>query len=160
MGALSREVLIAVGAGVGITPFFSLMSTVISIFEDEKLCAGTPLKEAHFYWMSRNADEFLFGKRLFSRIANCSRMRNKIFVHLHCTAKLDDKDCDAAAYLFRTAVARQSKLDKQAFDKAFVSQRTFAGPSLPWVWANHAKGDVIWLSDLTNATQSEANVDD
>lgn len=129
----------------------------------ESCCFGDkpfPLKAAHFYWSSRSCDAFLFGKRLFSRIVNCPPARNRIFIHLYCTGTADDKKCDAAAYLFRTAISRQSAIDKTTFEKSFDRQCTFVGPSFPWVWANQAKGDVVWLSDLASSGKEAVDTED
>ena len=49
--ALDKRVLIAVGAGVGVTPFISLLSTLVSELVSAETKHG--LVEAHFYWVSR-----------------------------------------------------------------------------------------------------------
>jgi len=147
--ALSRSVLVAVGAGVGITPFLSLMSSLISLLEDDAAAAALPLKEAHFFWMTRSVDEFLFGRRHFSRIAASKRLRQKVHLHLHTTAR--ETDGSAAAYLFRQAVRRQSRVDRAAFGGEFDAQRVLTAPQLPWCWVNKSELDVVWLSDLTTA---------
>lgn len=46
------QVLVAVGAGVGVTPFLSLLSTLIAqLLTSPEKCA---LVEAHFYWITRD----------------------------------------------------------------------------------------------------------
>eukprot|EP00913_Durusdinium_trenchii_P010735 g10071.t1 len=52
--ALEKRVLVAVGAGVGVTPFISLLSTLLA-----ELTSGRShrLVEAHFYWMTRDPTE-------------------------------------------------------------------------------------------------------
>merc|ERR1712232_248224 len=107
-----KKVIVAVGAGVGITPFLSLLSTIVGSLEadtDEK----THIKGAHFFWCARSADEFFFGSSHFARIVANSRARERIFLHLHCTGQATAGD--AAAYLFREAVRRQSKVDLETF---------------------------------------------
>ncbi|CAK0880171.1 unnamed protein product, partial [Prorocentrum cordatum] len=148
--ALSRPILVAVGAGVGITPFLSLMSSLISLIEDSSESKALPLKEAHFFWVTRSVDEFLFGRRHLTRIAQSHRLRQKVHLHLHATARESDKD--PAAYLFREAVKRQSKVDQAAFSDEFDTHRVLTAPQLPWCWVNGSELDVMWLSDLTTAS--------
>lgn len=166
--ALYRPVIVAVGAGVGITPFLSLMSSIITemLAHDRSLMrlsrdnrhdnpdAPLPstvlrLREAHFYWMSRSADEFLFGRKLFESIVNHSSLRDRIFLHLHVTQKEPEKD--APSYIFREGIRRQSKVDRDAFMALWDKQQTasiFSGPSVPWGWVLGAKYDVLWVSHL------------
>ncbi|CAK0885818.1 unnamed protein product [Prorocentrum cordatum] len=153
--ALSRPILVAVGAGVGITPFLSLMSSLISLIEDSSEAEerALPLKEAHFFWMTRSVDEFLFGRKHFTRIAQSDRLRQKVHLHLHTTAR--EAEGDAAAYLFRQAVKRQSRADRAAFREEFDAQRVLTAPQLPWCWVNRSELDVLWLSDLTTASHDE-----
>merc|ERR1712173_559759 len=80
--ALKNEVFVAIGAGVGITPFLSMMATIISNIDNGHF----PLEEVHFYWMARSADEFLFGRHLFTQICRSMVAHNKIILHLHVTA--------------------------------------------------------------------------
>jgi hypothetical protein len=149
--ALSRPILVAVGAGVGITPFLSLMSSLISLIEDSPESEALPLKEAHFFWMTRSVDEFLFGRRHLTRIARSHRLRQKVHLHLHTTAR--EPEGDAIAYLFRQAVKRQSRVDKAAFRDEFDAHRVLMAPQLPWCWVNKSELDVMWLSDLTTASR-------
>jgi hypothetical protein len=153
LSALSKHVLIAVGAGVGITPFLSLMSSISSVMHSGKhrKIHEFPLKEAHFYWLTRSVDEFLFGRELFSQIIEHEHLRDKVFLHLHCTQKPPDKD--ASAFMFREALKRQSKFDRSAFNNVFkeVNKRgaqLLTGPQLPWAWVDGNMQDVIWLSHL------------
>merc|ERR1719409_1003351 len=104
--ALSQEVLIAVGAGVGITPFLSLIATIVAQLEDERSADKIVLKSAHFFWLTRSMDEFLFGRRHFAKIASNPRIRERVHLHLHCTGQEPGKD--AAAYMFRQAIRLQS----------------------------------------------------
>ncbi|CAK0793053.1 unnamed protein product [Prorocentrum cordatum] len=148
--ALSCPILVAVGAGVGITPFLSLMSSLISLIEDSSESEELRMKEAHFFWMTRSMDEFLFGRKHLTRIAQCHRLRQKIHLHLHMTAR--EPEGDAAAFLFRQAVKRQSRLDQAAFREEFDAHRVLMAPQLPWCWVNRSELDVMWLSDLTTAS--------
>jgi ferredoxin-NADP reductase len=164
--ALSKDILVAVGAGVGITPFLSLMSSIISVLD-----MATPgkkktlkLKEAHFYWLTRSVDEFLFGRDLFSKIVKSPQLRDRVFLHLHTTAREPAKD--PAAFLFREAVKRQSVVDRQSFDAAFKvisskeeGQKMLTGPQLPWCWVNSSKQDVLWLCNLVRSDDEDRETD-
>jgi ferredoxin-NADP reductase len=148
---MSREILVSIGAGVGITPFLSLMGTIIQKFEDGELSRTSPLKQAHFYWITRSVDELLFGRHLFAKIAGSPHLQHKLFLHLHTTAR--EPECLGCAYLFRQAVKMQSTVDRAAFEEAFAHNDSdlFASPHLPWCWASGVQSDVLWLSDLTDA---------
>jgi len=152
--AMFQKVIVAIGAGVGITPFLSLMSTIISSYET-KDGHGLKLQEAHFYWMTRNPDELLFGRKLFQKVVNHPKLREKVFFHLHLTRPEPDKN--SAALLFREAVRRQSEVDRAAFFseiKGIDFRHIVVGPQVPWVWVNQSEQDVCWLSHLL------PNVDD
>lgn len=154
--ALSRQTLVAVGAGVGITPFLSLMATIISEVVGNKRRRGHLDREAHFYWMSRSADEFLFGRKLFTEIARHPVLRETVFLHLHITAQAADQD--PASFIFREAIKRQSKEDKAVFQKwldAEENPEAFAGHHTPWGWVNSTNQDVMWVNDLV-MTPSES----
>mmetsp|Transcript_65559 Transcript_65559/g.142962 ORF Transcript_65559/g.142962 Transcript_65559/m.142962 type:complete len:861 (-) Transcript_65559:216-2798(-) len=146
--AMNQKVLVAVGAGVGITPFLSLMSTIVALYEESRSNA-LPLKEAHFYWMTRNADELLFGRKLFEKVVTNHRVRERVFLHLHLTHPTPEKN--APAFLFREAIRRQSQVDRKAFVELMGDKptaRILVGPQVPWCWANQAKDDVCWFSHL------------
>merc|ERR1712151_294311 len=116
--ALQKRVIVAVGAGVGITPFLSLMSSIVPLLEDEDPSNDPPLKEAHFFWMTRSMDEFLFGRKHFSKILRLPHLRDRVFLHLHVTGQPAEKD--ATAYLFREALRRQSEIDRNEFQKVLT----------------------------------------
>jgi predicted ferric reductase len=59
--ALDKRVLIAVGAGVGVTPFISLLSTLVSELVSE---TKHGLVEAHFYWISREPTDVWIGEMM------------------------------------------------------------------------------------------------
>eukprot|EP00448_Togula_jolla_P019075 CAMPEP_0170577638 /NCGR_PEP_ID=MMETSP0224-20130122/5034_1 /TAXON_ID=285029 /ORGANISM="Togula jolla, Strain CCCM 725" /LENGTH=867 /DNA_ID=CAMNT_0010900563 /DNA_START=52 /DNA_END=2656 /DNA_ORIENTATION=+ len=146
--AMTQKVLIAVGAGVGITPFLSLLASIISEYEFHG-GKGIKLQEAHFYWMTRNPDELLFGRKLFDKIVMHPNISDKVFLHLHLTR--EEPTRNASAFLFREAVRRQSKVDREVFNRElgledFASR--LVGPQVPWGWVNRAAGDVWWLSHI------------
>jgi len=143
MSALKHEVVIAVGAGVGITPFLSLMSTFCTRVERQQ----TPVVEAHFYWMTRSAEEFLFGRLVFKRLSENPALKGKFFLHLHVTATAPSKD--GSAFLFRQAVQRQSALDRAALKRLDrESIQTLHGFSTPWAWVNRSELDAVWMKGL------------
>jgi len=150
--AMLKEVIVAVGAGVGITPFLSLMSSIISLLEDEDPLNDPPLKEAHFFWMTRSMDEFLFGRKYFSKILQLPQLRDRVFLHLHMTGQPAEKD--PAAFVFREALRRQSEIDRAAFQSMFNTVdgentvQLLSGAQLPWCWINGTKQDVLWASQL------------
>lgn len=149
--ALHKKIVIAVGAGVGITPFLSLMSTILSVLEGEW---DSPLVEAHFFWMARSSDEFLFGKQYLSKIMQLKPLRQRIFVHLHTTARVPEGD--PAAYLFREAIARQSKTDRTTLltkTAAWRREQVLSYPQLPWCWVAGVEQDVLWVSDLIELSE-------
>jgi len=152
--ALGREILIAVGAGVGITPFLALMAHIVCVLGEEQDDARggpaqPPLQEAHFFWMARSADEFLFGRSHFTKIFTKPRLRDRVFIHLHLTSH--EPHGNAPAYLFREAVRRQSHFDRAAFmdvARGLSSQELISGAQLPWCWVDGARSDVLWVSSL------------
>ena len=100
-------VLLAVGAGIGITPFLSLIETLAE--RELAAAAGhlsSELLEARCYWISRSAEAFLFGWPLLRKLLANAQLRTRIVFHLHVTARAPEGD--GAAFLFREAVARQN----------------------------------------------------
>jgi len=164
VSALSQGVLVAVGAGVGITPFLSLMSTIVSHLSDLEGKEPT-LQAAHLFWMSRSVDEYLFARQHFTKIVDSAHLRGRCFLHLHTTAKEPEK-C-STAYLFREAVKRQNRVDKRAFDEAIqnkvhgahLSRRhMIAGPQVPLAWLHGSSQDVLWLTDLLKDSADQIEV--
>jgi len=160
--ALSQEVLIAVGAGVGFTPFLSLLSGLIASLSDESARDTVRVKEAHFFWLTRSADEFLFARKHFTRILSNPCLRDRIFLHLHVTQK--EQEGDVAAFMFREAVRRQSKIDKVVFDEILKDHdhaRDLVGKAqLPWHWVHGATGDTLWVESLVEDPVEDAQVAD
>jgi len=154
--ALASKILIAVGAGVGITPFLSLMACIIAALSKEGGPRHLPLQEAHFFWMTRSADEFLFGRRHFTRIASRPHLRDKVFLHLHLTQREPERD--APAFLFREVVRRQSYLDRAAFLRAteedLPGKELQPRPQLPWTWVDGASSDIVWVSGLVETSDA------
>ncbi|CAK9009431.1 unnamed protein product [Durusdinium trenchii] len=143
--ALEKRVLVAVGAGVGVTPFISLLSTLLA-----ELTSGRShrLVEAHFYWMTRDPTEFIFASRLLRTWLRHEILQAKIFIHLHCTAK--EVLQNLPAFLFREAVKRQSQVDRHHFKLHLArwldsSEVQTPGPQFPWAWAEGGHEDLLWV---------------
>jgi NAD(P)H-flavin reductase len=161
--ALSHEILIAVGAGVGITPFLSLLSTVTHSLADLLQTPGNsdnlPLKQMHLFWMTRSADEFLFAKPLFTLISSNPELQKRIILHLHVTGSEPPRN--AQAFLFRETLRRQSQHDRTTFSNATdqLQKRDWAMiPSsfqCPACWYNSSYQDVLWVSSLFNSCSSD-----
>jgi len=122
----------------------------MSTDETEKL----PLQEAHFFWMTRSLDEFLFGRDMFSQIVSLPQIRNRAFLHLHATSRESDKD--STSFLFREALKRQSSIDRKKFQEAFKSmgekarKRSVLSMQLPCCWPNGTQQDVLWVGNLVD----------
>lgn len=155
--ALAKKVLIAVGAGVGITPFLSLMSSIISSLEADGSSSFTQLREVHFFWLTKSADEFLFGRKHFSKLLQHPQLKQMVFMHLHVTYQA--KNEDPMAYTFREAVRRQSVVDRDAFRELAkeIQGKTskLVGPTLPWCWMDGARNDLLWVSHLVEQQATE-----
>eukprot|EP00929_Paragymnodinium_shiwhaense_P010119 TRINITY_DN11460_c0_g1_i1.p1 TRINITY_DN11460_c0_g1~~TRINITY_DN11460_c0_g1_i1.p1 ORF type:complete len:948 (-),score=119.86 TRINITY_DN11460_c0_g1_i1:638-3481(-) len=154
--ALSREVLVVVGAGVGITPFLSFLATITALMEeDEDSSTRCSLKVTHFFWLTRSLDEFLFGRRHFAKIAACPLLRRRVRLHLHCTGAAAEDD--AAAYIFRQAIRLQGYRDRATFQREMIREPEAAvhDISLPWCWVHGGKQDVFWLSGLAGQPSNE-----
>lgn len=148
--ALNKRLLVAIGAGTGVTPLLSLLSTIASSLEDNHMKGKLQLQEAHFFWMARSADEFLFGRELITKICTHEGLRNKVFLHLHVTAM--GTPGSGASYLFRECIRRQSVVDRRLFQSLFRKgerpKQMQQGAQIPWCWINGSKTDVLWVKKL------------
>lgn len=149
--ALEHEVFIAVGAGVGITPFLSLLSTIINRVRASRQQASSnnrkkvPIRVAHFFWMTRSADEFLFAKSMFAAVLHPD-LSDVIVLHLHVTSREQEKD--AQSFLFREALRRQSRFDRRVFMEATSGKKlasTVWKPLCPACWFHGDHQDVLWI---------------
>merc|ERR1712129_221663 len=102
---------------------------------------------------------------ILRQVAGNPIVANKVFLHLHCTMALTDKDKqplhDGPAWLFREAIKRQSRIDMEYFrqkskmwhDKKLVGN--IAAPGLPWTWFNDGTNDIFWIDHITGQTSDE-----
>eukprot|EP00913_Durusdinium_trenchii_P001455 g1348.t1 len=135
--SVRKRVLVAVGAGVGVTPFISLLSTLVAELVSES--KQHRLVEAHFYWMTRDPMEFVFAWQILRKWLRQDILQSKIFVHLYTTAR--DPKQNLSAFLFKEAVKRQSSL-AQWLEQQEVQT---PGPQFPWAWAEGGNEDLIWV---------------
>ncbi|CAE7159888.1 RBOHF [Symbiodinium pilosum] len=144
--ALDKRVLVAVGAGVGVTPFISLLSTLVSELVSES--KQHRLVEAHFYWMTRDPMEFVFAWQILRKWLRHDILQSKIFIHLYTTAPTPGQNLPA--FLFHEAVKRQCLVDRRYFKghlAQWLEQRAVQtpGPQFPWAWAEGRDRAVIPL---------------
>lgn len=142
--AMDKKVLVAVGAGVGVTPFLSLLSTLIA----QLLAGHSKLVEAHFYWVTRDASEFVFGWQILRRWLRHDVLQSKIFIHLYNTGS--QPSTNLPAFLFRQAVKHQSAVDLEHFQPWLLrwqadSQIQNPGPQFPWCWAEGGREELLWI---------------
>ncbi|CAK9098913.1 Respiratory burst oxidase homolog protein F (Cytochrome b245 beta chain homolog RbohAp108) (NADPH oxidase RBOHF) (AtRBOHF) [Durusdinium trenchii] len=144
--ALEKRVLVAVGAGVGVTPFISLLSTLVAELVSES--KQHRLVEAHFYWMTRDPMEFVFAWQILRKWLRQDILQSKIFVHLYTTAR--DPKQNLSAFLFKEAVKRQCLVDRRHFRSSLAQwleqqEVQTPGPQFPWAWAEGGNEDLIWV---------------
>jgi len=151
---LTDEIMVAIGAGVGITPFVATLATLVAEVESTR----NPQK-AHFYWMTRAADEFLFARAEFTKVLNERKLQGRVYLHLHVTAQVPARS--ASGFIFREVIKRQSVVDRKHFmasvkaaggpDPAATDLEQLSeiwGSQMPWCWLYGTKQDVLWVSDL------------
>ena len=81
------EVMILVGAGIGVTPFASILKTLAIQFKQDRL--ETPLSKVAFYWVCRDEAEFESFKDLLSGIVDDSHLAKIFSINTHITGELD-----------------------------------------------------------------------
>ena len=143
--AMDKEVLVAIGAGVGVTPFLSLLSTFLVQLSTET--SASSLVEAHFYWITRDPCEFIFGAPLLRNWLSHRPLHAKIVVHLYTTAKGPENSLPS--FLFKECLRRQSIVDRAHFKAIFPEwQRQnlqTPGPQFPWCWAEGGEEELLWV---------------
>eukprot|EP00439_Symbiodinium_sp_Y106_P041767 s3994_g5.t1 len=138
--AMDKKVLVAVGAGVGVTPFLSLLMAQL-------LAGHSKLVEAHFYWVTRDASEFVFGWQILRRWLRHDVLQSKIFIHLYNTGS--QPSSNLPAFLFRQAVKHQSTEHFQPCLQRWQadSQIQNPGPQFPWCWAEGGREEPQLLEE-------------
>jgi len=143
--AMDKEVLVAIGAGVGVTPFLSLLSTFLVQLSS---ATASSLVEAHFYWITRDPCEFIFGSPLLRNWLANPPLHAKIVIHLYTTAKGPGEDLPS--FLFKECLKRQSAVDRDRFRAVFPEwqRQNFQAPGcqLPWSWAEGGQEDLLWVT--------------
>jgi len=105
-------VVAAVGAGVGVTPLLSMMESLSTSIETAAtLHDGPAPNEAHFFWCTRNVDDFRFAAPLLTRVTESRALCEVITEHLHLTKLPDAKTPEAI--LWREGVRRWNKAAQQ-----------------------------------------------
>ncbi|OLP84804.1 Superoxide-generating NADPH oxidase heavy chain subunit C, partial [Symbiodinium microadriaticum] len=114
-----------------------------------QLLAGhSKLVEAHFYWVTRDASEFVFGWQILRRWLRHDVLQSKIFIHLYNTGS--QPSTNLPAFLFRQAVKHQSAVDLEHFQPWLLrwqadSQIQNPGPQFPWCWAEGGREELLWI---------------
>ena len=83
------EVMILVGAGIGVTPFASILKTLAIQLKQDRL--ETPLKQVAFYWVCRDETEFESFRGLLVDIVNDHALRQIFSINTYITGELDLK---------------------------------------------------------------------
>jgi predicted ferric reductase len=118
-----RDVVVGIGAGVGITPFLAFLEYLAWMPLDQWVG-----REFHIFWMTRNPTDFLLGgdilERLQGRVAEARELCKDgaeaptLHVHLHVTG-IDAKTL--AGKLFLKAVTRRSNSSFESSKSAMSS---------------------------------------
>ena len=83
------EVMILVGAGIGVTPFASVLKTLAIQMRQDRL--ETQLTKVQFYWVCRDEAEFDSFKDLLTEIVNDSNLARVFSLNTYITGELDLK---------------------------------------------------------------------
>jgi len=81
------EVMILVGAGIGVTPFASILKTLAIQAKQDRL--ETPLKKVSFYWVCRDEQEFESFRDLLVGIVDDRALANVFSINTYITGELD-----------------------------------------------------------------------
>ena len=99
-GSASEEVfeyqsLILVGAGIGVTPFASIMRSMVLRRKQQRAVSngGAPLPKTHFFWLCRSRFEFdAFKDLMRNEISNSSDMARSFEFHLYMSGETNISD--------------------------------------------------------------------
>ena len=81
--------MILVGAGIGVTPFASVLKTLAIQMRQDRL--ETQLTKVQFYWVCRDEAEFDSFKDLLTEIVNDSNLARVFSLNTYITGELDLK---------------------------------------------------------------------
>merc|ERR1719230_441670 len=81
------EVMILVGAGIGVTPFASILRTLAIQMKQDRL--ETPLKKVQFYWVCRDEQEFESFRDLLVGIVDDRTLAGVFSLNTYITGELD-----------------------------------------------------------------------
>mmetsp|Transcript_98202 Transcript_98202/g.225408 ORF Transcript_98202/g.225408 Transcript_98202/m.225408 type:complete len:740 (+) Transcript_98202:70-2289(+) len=113
----SYPVVVAVGAGVGVTPLLSAMEWITSSIGATGANPNVVApREAHFFWCTRNSADFRFAAPLLTRIAEGDELREVVKPHLHLT-KLPPA-ATPEALLWNEAVRRWNETTRDSMDRS------------------------------------------
>ena len=87
------EVLVLVGAGIGVTPFASILKTLAIQAKQDRL--ETPLKKVAFYWVCRDDKEFETFRDLLVGIVDDQALAKIFELNTYITGELDLKKARA-----------------------------------------------------------------
>jgi predicted ferric reductase len=87
------EVMILVGAGIGVTPFASILRTLAIQMKQDRL--ETPLTQVQFYWVCRDDKEFESFKELLVGIVDDRALAEVFSLNTYITGELDLKTVSA-----------------------------------------------------------------
>jgi len=90
------EVLILVGAGIGVTPFASILKTLAIQAKQDRL--ETPLKKVAFFWVCRDEKEFETFRTLLEGIVDDRSLANIFELNTYITGELDLKKFQAKSH--------------------------------------------------------------
>jgi len=99
------EVLVLVGAGIGVTPFASILKTLAIQAKQDRL--ETPLKKVAFYWVCRDDREFETFRDLLVGIVDDRALANIFELNTYITGEIDlKKSRDSKAYSYNQFAGR------------------------------------------------------
>jgi len=98
------EVLVLVGAGIGVTPFASILKTLAIQAKQDRL--ETPLKKVAFYWVCRDDKEFETFRDLLVGIVDDSSLASIFELNTYITGEIDLKKVSAKQYGYNQFAGR------------------------------------------------------
>lgn len=87
------QVMVLVAAGIGVTPFASILKTLAHQAKADKL--ETPLKKVAFYWVCRDEREFMSFKDIMANIVEDKAISNIFELNTYLTGEINLKTISA-----------------------------------------------------------------